>query len=103
MMNEALRVESADLEAQAFILPSLLPIRAGRAIVGKVRIEKKGDQFFLDLGVQKKLSLKTKTFFLSSRRTFCLSCPLCKRWRKRLFLVDSGRSFRCQDCSFKHQ
>jgi len=88
LMNEALRVESADLDIIA-ALPNLLPIRIGKTIAGQSRIEKIANKFLLELGSSKKFLLQAKQFSLSeSRRSFCFLCPHGEKWRKRLFLND---------------
>jgi hypothetical protein len=108
LIHDVLRVESADLDAIA-VMPNLVPIRVGERIAGKGKIDRCGDQFVLDLGANAKHQLKAKHF--SSRanphRYYCLSCPNCKKWRKRLFLTEVRfgtisrnvtHAFQCKDC-----
>jgi hypothetical protein len=108
LIHDVLRVESADLDVIA-VMPNLMPIRVGERIAGKGRIDYCGDQLVLDLGPNAKHRLKAKQISTraSSNRSYCLSCPDCKKWRKRLFLTDVSfgtisrnvtHAFKCKDC-----
>jgi len=108
LMLELLRLESADLDA-IMKLPSTLPMRLGGQIAGRARIDQAGDRFLLDLGSEAKQHFIARRFELPEHleKSFCLQCPECKKWRKRLFLNDVSfgllsRSFthslQCKDC-----
>jgi hypothetical protein len=108
-MLEILRIEGADLDAITR-MPNLLPIRLGDRSVGQAKIDRHvGDRFFLDLGGNEKHHFTAKQFLFPKHRcrSFCLLCPKCEEWRKRLFLNDVSfgplsktftHSFECKDC-----
>jgi hypothetical protein len=108
LIHDVLRVESADLDAIA-VMPNLMPIRVGERIAGKGKIDRCGNRFVLDLGANAKHHFKAKQFSSSAsrHRSYCLSCPNCKKWRKRLFLTEARfgtisrnvtHAFQCKDC-----
>ena len=89
LMLELLRLESADLDA-IIKMPSSLPMRLGGQIAGRARIDQAGDRFLLDLGSEAKQHFIARRFVLPEHleKSFCLQCPKCEMWRKRLFLND---------------
>jgi hypothetical protein len=108
LMLELLRLESADLDA-IMKMPSTLPMRLGGQIAGRARIDQAGDRFLLDLGSEAKQHFIARRFVLPEHleKSFCLQCPKCEKWRKRLFLNDVSfgplsknftHSFECKDC-----
>ena len=110
LMIELLRLESADLDAlMKMKMPSIIPMRLGGNVAGRVRIEQAGDQFLLHLGGEAKQPFIAKRFAFPGHleKSFCLQCPKCQAWRKRLFLNDVSfgslsRTFthalQCTDC-----
>jgi hypothetical protein len=107
-MLELLRLESADLDVISE-LPSSVPMRLGRQIAGRARIDKAGESFLLHLGGEAKQRFNARRFVLTKNleKSFCLQCPKCEKWRKRLFLNDVSfgslsRTFthalECKDC-----
>ena len=108
LMLELLRLESADLDA-IMKMPSTLPMRLGRQIAGRVRVDQAGDRFLLDLGSEAKQHFIARRFVLPEHleKSFCLQCPKCEEWRKRLFLNDVSfgplsrtftHSLQCKTC-----
>jgi hypothetical protein len=108
LMHQLLRLESADLDA-ILNMPSSLPMRLGRQIAGRVRVDQAGDRFLLDLGSKAKEHFVARRFVLPGHleKSFCLKCPKCEEWRKRLFLNDVSfgslsrtftHSLQCKDC-----
>jgi hypothetical protein len=102
------RIESLDLDA-IMGMPNSLPMRLGEQIAGRARISQVGDRFILDLSSETKQRFVAKRFMFPEhlQKLFCLLCPKCEEWRKRLFLNDVSfgplsrnltHSLECKDC-----
>ena len=103
LMLELLRLESADLDAlMKMKMPSSMPMRLGGKVAGRARIEQAGDQFLLHLGGEAKQHFIARRFAFPEHleKSFCLQCPKCEAWRKRLFLNDV--SFGSPSRTFTH-
>lgn len=107
-LPELLRIEGADLDAIT-MMPNRLPMRLGKQIAGRARIDQLGDRFVLDVGGETKKHFIAKRFVFPEhiQKSFCLLCAKCKRWRRRLFLNDVSfgplaqnftHSLECKEC-----
>lgn len=103
--NDVLRIESADLDLAGEEIKHL-PIYAGVRVAGRSHVEKRGDRLAVTLsavGTRSRYAIKARKITFSTGASFCFACPKCKKWRKRLFLVERTNdakafSFRCEAC-----